>query len=338
MRIGGDAPERLEYRHGEDRDREDRDRAMNFSVARSSTGAVTEREDQARTIATTRARRPARRGLALLGFSLSLVFGASGAVAHADARTDYLVRLLQTSEAFRVRAQAAISLGRMEASPESVQALAAALGDDDASVRAASAASLERLGDPSVLDALRERRNDRDGTARSAIRSAIAALERAPRRPSGSAGHGGDTPEPAVEARYYVGIGDPASNDGAVDADGLREARGYLEQALRGIDGVRIAPAGEANVAAQRVVRREHLTCFFLDCSVVSLGPENGGTRAVVSVILATYPGRDMRAMLRGAATVPGATGASAERMAIQGAIRGALRRLPQAMEASASR
>jgi len=82
-------------------------------------------------------------------------------------------------------------------------------------------------------------------------------------------------------------------------------------------------------------VRAVAKTGYYLDASVVSVGPQGGGTRAVVSVILNTYPGRDMRAILQGAATVPGASGPSAERQAIEGALRGALRRLPQAMAAS---
>jgi hypothetical protein len=58
----------------------------------------------------------------------------------------------------------------------------------------------------------------------------------------------------------------------------------------------------------------------------------------VVSVIVNTYPGRDMRVILQGAATVQGASGASAERQAIEGALTGALRRLPQAFAAGDAR
>ena len=70
----------------------------------------------------------------------------------------------------------------------------------------------------------------------------------------------------------------------------------------------------------------------------MSLEDNGDGTRAVISVIVNTYPGRDMRAMLRGAATVPGGHDAFAQRTAIEGAVRGAIRSLPQAMAASANR
>ena len=101
------------------------------------------------------------------------------------------------------------------------------------------------------------------------------------------------------------------------------------------MEGVRVAPDGENNRAAERILREARLTGYFVDSSIVRIEETGGGTRAVVSVIVGTYPGRDMRAILQGAATVPGATGEGAVRAAIEGALRGAMRRLPQAMEAS---
>mgnify|MGYP001948514249 CR=1 FL=1 len=62
-----------------------------------------------------------------------------------------------------------------------------------------------------------------------------------------------------------------------------------------------------------------------------------GGLRARVSVVLQSYPDRNIRSMLNGSATVMGATGTQAQQQAIEGAIRGALRNLPQAMAAAAA-
>ena len=74
------------------------------------------------------------------------------------------------------------------------------------------------------------------------------------------------------------------------------------------------------------------------DISIVaSEDRPNGGLRARVSVVVQTYPDRNVRSMLNGAATVMGASGDSARQQAIEGALRGALRGLPQAMEASAA-
>ena len=251
----------------------------------------------------------------------------------AQDRTEYMIRLLRTSDSFRVRAQAALSLGRVDTTPEVVRALSQALGDEHPSVRTAAAASLERLGDPSALGALRNRRSDRDSTVRNAIESAIRALERVartqPRSTDGTSTSGSRGP-----ARYYIGVGMPGAQ-AAVDRTVLDRARELISSRLRDMDGVVIAPDDESTAAARRVLSQRSLTGYYLDSSIVSVEATGDGTRAVVSMTIQTYPGRDMRAILRGAATVPGASGRVAEQQAIDGAIRGAMRSLPQAMAAS---
>lgn len=270
-------------------------------------------------------------GIAALLASLLTSFVVDTSSAHAqDQRIDYLVRLLQTSDQFRVRAQAAISLGRVEASAPVVAALTTALRDDHPAVRTAAASSLERLADPSALDALQPLKRDRDPAVRRAATTAVRALERIAR----TAPREDPTPSTGT-ALYYVGIGNPGAQGNAANAATLRRAKEILARLARELEGVEVAPDGETNAAAQRVIQRRNLTGYYLDSSVVSLGEAGGGTRAVVSVILNTYPGRDMRAILQGSATVPGATGPAAQEQALEGALRGALRRLPQAMAAS---
>lgn len=251
-------------------------------------------------------------------------------------RVEYLTRLLRTSDTFRVRAQAAISLGRVESAPSVVRALSQALGDDHPAVRTAAAASLERLADPSALGALRNRRRDSNSGVRRAVSSAIRVLERVARtQPTNQNNNNGGGNNSSANAEFYVGVGMPGTKQRQLDRDALRRARQFVETQIRGMEGVEVAPERESNAAAQRVINRRRLTGYYVDASIVSVGESGGGTRAVVSVILNTYPGRDMRAILQGAATVPGASGNSAREQAIQGALRGALRRLPQAMAAS---
>ena len=76
-------------------------------------------------------------------------------MALADARTDFLMRMLATSTQFRVRAQAALALGAQSGIKDVVPALTSALKDEHPAVRAACAAALERLGDPSAIPALK---------------------------------------------------------------------------------------------------------------------------------------------------------------------------------------
>jgi hypothetical protein len=259
------------------------------------------------------------------------------AAAQADARTDYLVRLLQTSRTFRVRAQAALSLGRLRSFPQIVEALTGALRDEHPAVRTAAASSLEQLGAAEALGALRSARSDRDSTVRSAVSRAIRSLERVARtRPRTEPV---PTEPSAADARYYVGVGMPGSSNGDVDRRILGQAREFIETRVRSIDGVVVAPAQESSTQARRVLSRNRLTGYYLDSSIVRVERTGGNTRAVVSVIVGTYPGRDMRVILQGAATVQGGgSGPRADQQAIEGALTGALRRLPQAFAAGDAR
>src|SRR5690606_13463762 len=87
----------------------------------------------------------------------------------------------------------------------------------------------------------------------------------------------------------------------------LRALREHVIRQVTQIEGVRIAPEAEDHRAAERVLATEKLVGYFLDSSVtkIEIKPD-GAVRAQVSVIIGTYPGRDIRAMLSGAATVSG--------------------------------
>lgn len=245
-----------------------------------------------------------------------------------DARSTYLIKLLEGSSQFRVRAQAAISLGTVEKSLAARGALTAALRDAHPAVRAAAATSLGRIGDASDLIALRKLERDPEEPVRNAARASIGRLETTT-QPEGRVA---EAPAPTGPARFYVAVGEPASRVPSLDQPTLAEARAFIRSRVAQIDGVRLAPDSESVQAAEKVLQRDRLKGFFLESSIVSIEKKpGGGTRVAVSVILATYPGRDMRAMMQGAATVTGSS-AQIHRQAVEGAFSGALRQLSQAL------
>lgn len=249
-------------------------------------------------------------------------------VAHADdARSTYLIKLLEGSSQFRVRAQAAISLGSVENSAAARSALTAALRDTHPAVRAAAATSLGRIGDAGDVNALRRLERDSEEPVRNAARASIGRLEST--RPGESVV---EVPEQQKgPALFYVAVGEPASRVPAVDSPTLAEARSFIKARISQIQGVRLAPDAESVQAAEKVLQKDRLKGYYLESSIVSVEKKNGGAmRVAVSVIVATYPGRDMRAMMQGAATV---TGSSSQiyRQALEGAFSGALRQVGQA-------
>lgn len=264
---------------------------------------------------------------------------AFAATAFADARTDYLVRMLRTAPMFRVRAQAAISLGAVRTEPAVIDALSDALEDQHPAVRAAAAAALERHGDPSVLPALRRLSRDRESAVRSAASRAIAALERVERsqprtRPVPTRG----AAEPSTDARFYVAVGRPGTKVRGISRESLDALRDFITRQTSAIPGVEVAPQNERAPAADRVLRSRGLVGYYLDASIVEVEERpGGGVRARVSVVVQTYPDRNIRSMLSGSATVTTGSGEAVRRAAIEGALRGALRGLAAVMNAGAS-
>lgn len=259
-------------------------------------------------------------------------------VAQADARTDFLVRMLETSSQFRVRAQAALALA---ASPEDSTVSAALVKalrqDEHPAVRAASASALEHAGSQ-VASALRDALRDEDKAVRAAAKRALEEVERsAPKSMPVVTPLPGDVSRGSI---FYVGVGVPAGKGSALSPTLLRTLREYVTREIVQISGVRLAPETESSAAAEKQIKSQKMTGYFLDSAITSLETKpDGSVRAQVSVIVGTYPGRDMRAMLSGAATVSGGgSGESTRIEAVQAAYSGALRRLPQAMQAGLAR
>jgi hypothetical protein len=136
---------------------------------------------------------------------------------------------------------------------------------------------------------------------------------------------------PSGPPRYYVAVAKPASRVGDLPSTELDRAHQVLVERLKQIDGVVIAPADESPAAVRKVLRSQSLRGFYIDSSVTNVDAKpGGGTRVAVSVIVATYPDRAMRAIMQGTATALG--GGDTRAQAVAGAFRSALSQLPQAL------
>ena len=104
-----------------------------------------------------------------------------------------------------------------------------------------------------------------------------------------------------------------------------------LRERVQSIDGVVLAPADEPPSQVRSVLRARNLRGYYIESSVTSIEQKpGGGVRAQVSVIVATYPDRAMRAIMQGAATAMG--GGDSRTQAMAAALKSALNQLPQAM------
>lgn len=252
----------------------------------------------------------------------------SSASAQCASGTDTLLERLAESESFRVRVLAANALGSRLPCAAITAALVTALRDDAEAVRAAASSSLGRVGDTSALPALRAMSSDAEAAVRDAARDAIAAIESrgsgggsGASASAGGSGSGGGTP------RYYVAIGPGGGLSGAA----LTAARASMCASVDAASGVELAPDGEAASTASRVIRERSLAGFFLDWTV-AIEDTSAGLEIRVSVVLQDYPGRDMRGMPHGSATVPGVHDPARATRAIEQAIASAVRATVTAM------
>lgn len=244
--------------------------------------------------------------------------------AHGNGREDYLLRLLRNADAFRVRAQAALSLGQLEKTRRSVAALERATRDRHPAVRVSAITSLRRLESKSSLPVVERATKDRNKSVRRAALEAAQALEALGERRRGPGA-----------PRYLLAVGMPGAKAERVSRQMLFDARIYLSDQLVQLEGIELAPDDLSPADAKSEIARRGLHGFYLESSVVTLEPKGAGVRAVVSVIVLSYPGRDMRGMLRGAATATGGYSPETAEQAIQGAFVGALRRLPTVLRAA---
>lgn len=254
--------------------------------------------------------------------------------------------------------QTAFALGRIGSHASTVP-LTRALRDAHPAVRAAAAVALGRIGDPAAVPALQRAQRDSAPTVRSQAQVALQEIERrATSRASASAGPtgpGGLGPivriEPAASSiewrrvQYLVVLGDFAPGQGGTGTPELaRELRGEVERQLGIIRGVAVAPHATSDI--ERQVRRHRVRSYRVDGSLRRVDRSSAArelrVRCEVSLMLATEPDRNLRGVMNGAATssepmrTPRQTQlARLERIALQGAVRGALARAPTVLAAS---
>jgi hypothetical protein len=244
--------------------------------------------------------------------------------AQRDATAWLLERLLHAT-GFRARASAAVALGRKQ-SAAAQAGLIAALRDDHPAVRVAAASALTRFPGAAVQHALQQaQRGESDPTAARAL--ARAQQTAAP------------SPEASVPAAAPTAHGVYLSvsrlrTQGPLDAELLLHADATARAAAHRLPSARLAPLGESAQDAEAVLRAEGRAGYQLEVTL-GLEAQEGATRATASVLVATYPGRAILGITKGAATATGdPLNPALQRMAVEHAIDSAFSDLHRLFEA----
>jgi hypothetical protein len=216
--------------------------------------------------------------------------------ARADARTDQLVDMLEKGGNYRVRVQAATTLGKIRAR-EGIPALVRALADESELVVVSAAAALQQIGDPAVIGQLEAAAVRWDAEA---VRSQIAAAVRILRAltPEGDTTLAESAP-PSLLIRV-----DAMGNSSGVARDDLpTKMQEAVVARLRREPGVVLQEAGMKPAAVKKKLAADKLKGFILSGSIIRL--ERVGEKLVVRISLNVFTNPDYNLLL-----MPSAEGA----------------------------
>lgn len=213
---------------------------------------------------------------------IALILSLS-ALAFADT-LDTLGQALLRERSYRVRAQAAIVLGKLK-DPRGVPLLIKALGDREAAVRAVAASSLGKLRDPDALEGLASLINDPSILVRSAAAKAVGAIE-----------NDSDQEPPIVDLPKLP----PGSRRFSIELTPMPVNKGDAEMAKRVHEEVATHLAELPNVI---LTPEPDVPRFFVDMSISKMttgsAPASGNLtiNCELSVIIASHPGHAITAM-----------------------------------------
>jgi HEAT repeats len=255
-----------------------------------------------------------------------------------------LVRMLESARHFRVRAQAALALGRTQHIAH-LSALERALGDRHPLVRAAAATALGGLRVKTSLPALRALLTDPARAVAKQARAAIEAIDPGYLRRSAAPQASPATLARLQGVRYVLVVGAMRDKSGFAAADLPLALGGSLSRELASLRRVAVLRADDQAGIAAALDRG--LPVLRLDGNVTEASSEleraQVSVHCEISLLVMDEAGRNLRTVLKGAATgIEPEIGVRAQRetqrgriarKAVEGAVISALRNASSAIE-----
>jgi hypothetical protein len=222
--------------------------------------------------------------------------------APADARSDYLINMLQSGATYRVRVQAATTLGVIRCA-EAVPALGRALSDESDLVVISAAAALGQIGDPSAIPMLQAAlKNPPSDPAKAQMETTLRVLN--------ALFQGGDLAEVGNDEapRFLIRVDAMGDSSGAQREDITGTMRTMVVDRLGRAPGVILQGAEMKADQVKSKVKKEKLKAFILTGSIMRL--ERMDSQLVVKISLNVFsnPGYNLLAMpsAEGAVTLSG--------------------------------
>jgi len=211
---------------------------------------------------------------------------AGSALAESAARIRQLEEMLSHSD-FRVRTQAAFSLGRVR-DRATVPPLLKTLRDRHPAVRAAAAVALGRIGDARALPGLRSHSDDSEAV-RSQVRRAITLIE------EGQSARAGPPPPSWSKARHYVELGGLANVSKTKRPGLMKLFRTLALREMRRLPRTVVGETGARPSGLDGRLRRYKVIGYQVTGSIGRLvrymAPGKVQVRAEVMLAVTSYPG-----------------------------------------------
>jgi len=228
----------------------------------------------------------------MLGAAVVLV----GSLARADAQTDYLVDMLENGGNYRVRVQAATTLGKIRAA-SAVPALVRALGDENELVVISAATALGQIGDTRAIPPLEQ------AQTKAPSQAAAAQIATTLRMLKALTPEGDTTEIEAARAQFLIRVDVMGNSSGEQRKDITEVMRDVVVQALKKQPGVVLQASGLKNDQVKSKLKKEKLKGYILSGSILRM--EHVDDRMVVKISLNVFSNPDYNLLM-----MPSAEGA----------------------------
>ena len=218
-----------------------------------------------------------------IGFAAFLLSVWDPVPSAADTRTDYLINMLKTGSNYRLRVQAATTLGKLRAA-EAVPVLVAATRDSDELVIISAAIALKQIGDPSVVPALEKSMASAPSeAAKSQLALTLRILsEMGPAEP----------PEKSLAKapRFLVRVDAMGNSSGASGRNLTALMRNIVVERLKKEPDILLQPADWKSETVLQKTRQSKLQAFIVSGSIIRMEKVGGNLVVKLSLNVFTNP------------------------------------------------
>ncbi|MCP4199741.1 MAG: HEAT repeat domain-containing protein [Proteobacteria bacterium] len=239
-----------------------------------------------------------------VGFAIvtAVIFTSSGAFA--DARTTYLINMLEKGGNYRIRVQAATTLGKLR-SKDAVPALVRALKDEHDLVVISVATALGQIGDPAVIPYI-EKIHQRTGSrpVRSQLEATLRVLKAlSPQDGSRRARASNGKP------RFFIRVDAMGNSSGVQQAGILETMNDIVVQRLGREPGVVIQDSEISGQEVRSKLKRDGLKGYIISGSLIKMVHMGNRVTVKMGLNVFTNPEYNLLMMPTAEAAVPMGSG-----------------------------